>query len=130
MAATTFRPQQTGTMAYSQLRASTKIPPYMILPLIGLLLCSLTLYFHTVLVESQANAKQQEIIKMKEENYELQALLAELKTLPSIDLKAKELGMESVKDFHYITIPASLYNYQEKKYSAVTHKNAEIPMGF
>lgn len=70
----------------------------------GLLVSTFLIYFHTVLLENQANHKQQEIIKLKEQNDAMLAQLAEIKTLPNVEQKALNLGMQPAESFRYITM--------------------------
>lgn len=67
------------------------------------------MYFHTVLIENQANKKQQQIMQIQEQNDMLQAQLAELKTLPSVESRALAMGMQPVEQYHYISIESELY---------------------
>ncbi|PKL76986.1 MAG: hypothetical protein CVV27_07460 [Candidatus Melainabacteria bacterium HGW-Melainabacteria-1] len=86
-----------------------QIPNIWILSVFGLLVCTFLVYFHTVLIENQANHKQQEIIRIKEENDMLVARLAELKTLPSVEARATRMGMQPVENFHYISVDSQVY---------------------
>lgn len=54
-----------------------QLSPFTIFSLTSLFVLSLLVYFHTVLVENQANQKQQQIISIKADNDVLQAVLAE-----------------------------------------------------
>lgn len=80
-----------------------------ILAVFGLLVCTFLVYFHTVLIESQANTKQQAIIKIKEENDMMHARLAELKTLSSVEARANRLGMKPVESYRYISVDPQIY---------------------
>ncbi|MGV3526697.1 MAG: hypothetical protein ACO1RX_20935 [Candidatus Sericytochromatia bacterium] len=80
-----------------------------ILSVFGLLVFTFLIYFHTVLIESQANHKQQEIIKIQEQNANMQARLAELKSLAAVESRATGLGMQPVEQYHYISIDPQLY---------------------
>lgn len=84
-----------------------------IISVFALLVCTFLVYFHTVLIENQANHKQQQIIRMKEENDMLQARLAELKTLPEVEARANRLGMQPVDQYHYISIDPQMYQRAE-----------------
>lgn len=70
----------------------------------GLLMCTFMLYFHTVLLENQANRKQQAIIQLRESNDALHAQLAELSTLPVVEKRAQVMGMQSADSYRYIRI--------------------------
>lgn len=86
-----------------------------ILAVFGLLVCTFMVYFHTVLIENQANHKQQEIIRIKEENDMLNVRLTELKTLASVEARATKMGMKPVENYQYISIDPKIY------------QNAEVP---
>ncbi len=74
----------------------------------GLLICTFLIYFHTVLLENQANNKQQEIIRVKEQNDAMMAQLAELKTLAHIEAQANIMGMQPAENFKYISLESGL----------------------
>lgn len=84
-----------------------------ILSVFALLVCTFMVYFHTVLIENQANHKQQEIIRTKEQNDLLNARLTELKTLSSVEARANQLGMKPVENYQYISIDPQLYQNAE-----------------
>ena len=64
-----------------------------------LLLGTFMLYFHTVLLENQANRKQQAIIQLRESNDALHAQLAELSTLPVVEARAQAMGMQEADNY-------------------------------
>lgn len=84
------------------------ISNFWIVSVFGLLVCTFLVYFHTVLIESQANHKQQEIIRIQEQNDMMQARLAELKTLSTVEARATELGMQPVEQYRYIALDPTL----------------------
>lgn len=85
-----------------------RISSFWILSVFGLLVCTFLIYFHTVLIESQANHKQQEIIRIQEQNNMMQASLAELKTLSAVEAHANALGMQPVEQYRYITLDSAM----------------------
>ncbi|PIQ28850.1 hypothetical protein COW36_09635 [bacterium (Candidatus Blackallbacteria) CG17_big_fil_post_rev_8_21_14_2_50_48_46] len=110
-----------------------QISPMGILFLVSLFVGSLLIYFHSVLIENQANQKQQQIIHTKEENDVLQAVLAEKKSLATVEQKAMGMGMQQVENYHYITLESSVYHQAESGSSiAIQSKSKEIrtPVGF
>lgn len=80
-----------------------------IVSVFGLLVCTFLVYFHTVLLENQANKKQQQIIQMKEQNDMFQAQLAELRTLSSVEARAMAMGMQPVEQYQYISLSPEIY---------------------
>jgi hypothetical protein len=94
---------------------------------------ALGLYFHTVQVENQANAKQMQIITLKEGNDHLTAALAELKTLPSVEVKATAMGMAPVERYHYVSMDAEAFEKPGTSYKViipVTRNTTPSPLGF
>ncbi|MBT9546629.1 MAG: hypothetical protein IV090_14660 [Candidatus Sericytochromatia bacterium] len=110
-----------------------QLSPFTIFSLTSLFVLSLLVYFHTVLVENQANQKQQQIITIKADNDVLQAVLAEKKSLAVVEQKAIGMGMMPVEQYHYITLDSSTYHDAENKhYQPViqTHTPPRTPVGF
>ena len=100
----------TRQVAVSIKRQTQQLSNYWIVSVFGLLLCTFLFYFHSVIVEYQANKKQIGIIKIKEENDMLQAKLSELKTLPAVEARANKMGMQPVEQFHYISVDSHVYD--------------------
>ncbi len=86
----------------------TRIPNVWIFSVFGLLMFTFLLYFHTVIVENQANRKQQEIIQLRQSNDALHAQLAELSSLPTVEQQAKAMGMQSTDSYRYINVSSKL----------------------
>lgn len=110
-----------------------QLSPFTIFSLTSLFVLSLLVYFHTVLVENQANKKQQQIISIKEENDVLQATLAEKKSLAVVEQKAIGMGMMPVEQYHYITLDSTTFHDAEnKQYQPVvqSHIPPRTPVGF
>lgn len=99
----------------------------------GLLICTFLIYFHTVLLENQANHKQQEIIRVKEQNDAMMAQLAELKTLSNVEAHANRMGMKPAESFKYIALPAgevlSVQNVGKLDLSSASYP-IQPPVGF
>lgn len=125
----------TRTLTGQKMKYRTEQPvsTLSILSLSGLFLCSLLIYFHTVLVENQANKKQMQIIHTKEENSVLQASLAERKSLANVEKKALSLGMQAVDQYHYISLESAVY-HQADELSSVSlpanSRSVRTPVGF
>lgn len=100
----------TRQVAVTIKRQTQQLSNYWIISVFGLLLCTFLFYFHSVIVEYQANKKQIDIIKIKEENDMLQAKLSELKTLPAVEARANKMGMQPVDQFHYISVDSQVYD--------------------
>lgn len=140
MAATIFQAQQKlfePSYAPSQVLAPKKASSDKITPkmwgLMGIVLVGLVgSYIHTVLLESKANQKQQEIIAIKEKNDKLQATLAELKTLPAIEIKAQSMGMQQVKSFSYLKVAPAVFAASAAMPEAQTPAEPirQLPVGF
>lgn len=99
----------------------------------GLLMCTFMLYFHTVLLENQANRKQQAIIQLRESNDELHAQLAELSTLPVVEKRAQAMGMQSADNYRYIRISSkTVVSASQAQHVDVTPASYPIqpPLGF
>jgi hypothetical protein len=110
-----------------------QLSPLVIISLTSLFVLSLLVYFHTVLVENQANAKQQMIIKTKAENDVLQAALAEKKSLAIVEQKALGMGMQPVENYHYITLDSATFHEAENNsYQPVAQivSAPRTPVGF
>ncbi|MBF2053185.1 MAG: hypothetical protein IGS03_06930 [Candidatus Sericytochromatia bacterium] len=99
----------TRQIATGKVIRTEKIASSWIISVFGLLICTFLVYFHTVLIENQANKKQQQIMQIQEQNDMLQAQLAELKTLPAVESRAQAMGMQPVEQYHYISIESELY---------------------
>lgn len=99
----------------------------------GLLMCTFMLYFHTVLLENQANRKQQAIILLRESNDGLHAQLAELSTLPVVERRAQAMGMQSADNYRYIRISSkTVVSASQAQHVEVTPANYPVqpPLGF
>lgn len=100
----------------------------------GLLLTAFMLYFHTVLLESHANQKQQSIIQLRESNDGLHAQLAELSTLPVVEKRAQAMGMQAADSYRYIHISSKtvVTANQTTQHVDSTHASYPIqpPLGF
>jgi hypothetical protein len=105
--------QETRHVALGIRTRTEQISNVWILAVFGLLVCTFLVYFHTVLIENQANHKQQNIIRLKEENDVLHVRLAELKTLASVEARANRMGMKPVENYHYITVDPQIYQSAE-----------------
>ena len=99
----------------------------------GMLICTFLVYFHTVLLENQANHKQQEIIRLKEQNDAMMAQLAEVKTLANVEAKANKMGMVPAENFKYIAIESeqalSIHNVGKLDISSASYP-IQPPVGF
>ena len=100
---------ETRQVALGLRTRSEHISNVWILAVFGLLVCTFLVYFHTVLIENQANQKQQDIIRIKEENNLLSARLTELKTLAAVEARASSMGMQPVENYHYISVDPQIY---------------------
>lgn len=99
----------------------------------GLLMCTFMLYFHTVLLENQANRKQQSIIKLRESNDGLHAQLAELSTLPVVEKRAQAMGMQSADNYRYIHVSSkTVVSASQAQHVEVTPAAYPVqpPLGF
>ena len=105
-----------------------RIPNFWIFSVFGLLICTFLIYFHTVLIENQANKKQQEIIQIKEQNDLYQAQLAELKTLSSVEARATALGMQPVAQYHYISLSPEVYSAAAQTSSSIAIEAVRYPV--
>lgn len=104
-----------------------------IISLSGLFVCSLLIYFHTVLIEYQANTTQMRIIQTKEENAILQASLAERKSLANVEKKALAFGMQAVDQYHYISLESAAYHQTDELNTIALPANQQVinpPIGF
>lgn len=134
MAATTISTHSQMNPLFKQkpkLKRKEKNSSYIIIALGFIFSCSLILYFHTVLLETQANKQQQEIISIKEQNYKLSVELAEMKTLPTIDKKAYKMGMKPAKNIKYIVMPSQFFTEapEQLKYTKMEHSKPRRTVG-
>lgn len=99
--------------------------------LMFIIICSIGLYFHTVLIENYLSKKEKQIIKIKENIFELKVTLSSLKTPAIIEEKAKEMKMKSVvNNINYLIIPSHIYNSvmnPKKQKNLLVKENKKIP---